>query len=94
MGEGGFVVPTFEYLHCNSRVENREKVDQVAFNLTEETRGGVISIIEKERQEARNEAVEETTTRFAKGLLAKKMPFEDIIDLTGLSLERLNELRK
>ena len=44
--------------------------------------------------EAKEEGISQEKVSIAKNMLNKNMPLEDISDITGLSIEEINELRK
>ena len=44
--------------------------------------------------EAKEEGISQEKVSIAKNMLNKNMPLEDILDITGLSIEEINELRK
>ena len=77
-----------EFQKYMSEEEDKKKIQNSL--LSEAKEEGIYQGIEQGYTSGINDGIKQT----AKNMLNKNMPLEDISDITGLSIEEINELRK
>ncbi len=77
-----------EFQKYMSEEEDKKKIQNSL--LSEAKEEGISQGIEQGYTSGINDGIKQT----AKNMLNKNMPLEDISDITGLSIEEINELRK
>ncbi len=77
-----------EFQNYMSEEEDKKKIQNSL--LSEAKEEGISQGIEQGYTSGINDGIKQT----AKNMLNKNMPLEDISDITGLSIEEINELRK
>ena len=77
-----------EFQKYMSEEEDKKKIQNSL--LSEAKEEGISQGIEQGYTSGVNDGIKQT----AKNMLNKNMPLEDISDITGLSIEEINELRK